>query len=57
MIGHLVKAIRAQNVEWELDGEMRRSGRYRLRQYYAKAGDRWVPSERQACEWREGKPR
>ncbi len=45
------------NVEWELDGEMRRTGRWRRRQFYALPGDTRAPSLRKEAEWREGVPR
>lgn len=44
-------------IEWELDAEFRRTKRYRLRQFYALVGDRRPPSQRVACEWRQGEPR
>lgn len=45
------------SVEWELGEEMRRTGRWRRRQYYGKIGDARTPAERVGCEWREGSPR
>jgi hypothetical protein len=45
------------NIEWELDEGMQRTGRWRRRQFYAQVGDRRVPSERKACEWRTSVPR
>jgi hypothetical protein len=44
-------------VEWELDANMARTGRWRRRQFYAAIGDKRPPNERKPCEWREGVPR
>jgi hypothetical protein len=47
-------------IEWELDAEWIRTGRWRRRQFYALPGpagligkDRRIPSDRAACEWRD----
>jgi len=45
------------NIEWELDEQGKRSGRWRRRQFYAQPRDRRIPSQRVEREWREGKPR
>ena len=48
-------------IEWELDPvTMKRTGRWRRRQFYAAPGmrlDKRPLSQRKACEWREGTPR
>lgn len=43
---------RTPNVEYELDDNGKRTGRWRARQYYAQVGDQRVPSQRKLCEWR-----
>ena len=48
-------------IEYELDPvTMKRTGRYRRRQFYAAPGmrlDTRPLSQRKTCEWREGPPR
>ena len=50
-------------IEWELGPDMRRTGRWRRRQFYAipgpagiKGNDERLPSERKVCEWRNTRP-
>ena len=53
----------ASALEWELDANMTRTGRWRRRQYYGLPPDahgnldKRIPADRKACEWREGVPR
>jgi len=52
------------NLEWELDPDGKRTGRWRKRQFYALPGpeglvhrDKRPPSFRTPCEWRNPLPR
>lgn len=56
MIGELVAAVSVPNLEWELDDDGNRTGRWRRRQYYGQRGDTRIPSQRTPAEWRTGKP-
>jgi hypothetical protein len=44
-------------IEWELDPDMQRTGRWRRRQFYSFPKDRRLPSERKPADWRDGVPR
>lgn len=50
----LVTIAATNNVEWELDANMARTGRWRKRQYWGEVNDKRTFSERKPVAWREG---